>query len=121
MRRAVLIALAWTFFVVSAKAVREMVQLEEPEVAQRVEGVVVDPSGSPIPDMTVTDRTEHWGPILRSTKTDSKGHFHFSTQRGKNLYYLQFDTLLFNPLQLKIKLDKNAAQRMITARPEIGG
>jgi hypothetical protein len=71
--------------------------------------------------MTVTDRTEGWAAVLRSTSTDSNGHFHFSSQRGKNVYFLRFDNALFNPLQLRLKLDKKAPQRAITARPEIGG
>ena len=71
--------------------------------------------------MTVTDRTEEWVAVLRSTKTDSKGHFRFSRHRGKSVYYLRFDHALFNPLELRLKLDKHAAQHAITARPHIGG
>ena len=120
-RRATAIALTCAFFVTSAKAVRELVIIEELQPAQRVESIVLDPSGAPIPDMTVTDRTEEWVAERRSTTTDSKGHFRFSQQRGKSVYYLRFDHPLFNPLQLKLKLDKNAPQRAITARPHIGG
>jgi hypothetical protein len=69
--------------------------------------------------MTVTDRSEEWVAVLRSTTTDSNGHFRFSSQHGKRVYYLRFDNALFNPLQLK--LDKEAPRRAITARPEIGG
>jgi Carboxypeptidase regulatory-like domain len=87
----------------------------------RVEGVVLDPSGAPIPDMTVTDGTENGVGVLRTTKTDSRGHFHFPSQRGKTAYCLRFDHPLFNPLQLTLKLDKHALQGGITARPEIGG
>jgi Carboxypeptidase regulatory-like domain len=119
--RAAAIALICAFFVTSAKAVRELVVIEELQPAQRVEGVVLDPSGAPIPNMTVTDRTEEWVAVLRSTTTDSNGHFRFSSQHGKSVYYLRFDNALFNPLQLRLKLDKKAPQRAITARPEIGG
>jgi Carboxypeptidase regulatory-like domain len=119
--RATAIALASAFFVTSARAARELVIIEELQPAQRVEGVVLDPSGAPIPDMTVTDRTEEWVAELRSTTTDSKGHFHFSQQRGKSVYYLRFDHALFNPLQLKLELDRHAPQRAITVRPHIGG
>jgi hypothetical protein len=119
--RATAIVLICAFFVTSAKAVRELVVIEELQPAQRVEGVVLDPSGAPIPNMTVTDRTEEWVAVLRSTTTDSNGHFRFSSQRGKSVYYLRFDNALFNPLQLRLKLDKKAPQRAITARPEIGG
>ncbi len=82
---------------------------------------MLDPSGGAIPDMTVTDRTEDGVTVLRTTKTDIKGHFHFESQRGKKKYCLRFDHPLFNPLQLTLKLDKHAAQRGITARPQIGG
>ena len=121
MRRVMIIALAGAFCVASATAVRELVIIQEPQLAQRVEGIVLDPSGAPIPDMTVTDRTENGVVVLRSTKTDSKGHFHFPSQRGKPVYCLRFDHLLWNPLQLTLKLDKHAPQRGITAKPEIGG
>jgi len=121
MRWVMVIALACTFSVASAKAVRELVVIAEPQLAQRVEGIVLDPSGAPIADMTVTDRTENGVAVLRTTKTDSKGHFHFSSQRGKTTYCLRFDHPWFNPLQLILKLDKHAPQRGITARPEIGG
>jgi len=79
------------------------------------QGVVLDPSGAPIPDMTVTDRTEDGVAVLRSTKTDSKGHFRFSAQRGKRVHCLRFDHPWFNPLQVRLKLEKNAPQRGITA------
>jgi len=58
MRRVIAIALTWAFLLTSAKAVRELVIVEELQPAQRVEGVVLHPSGAPIADMTVTDRTE---------------------------------------------------------------
>ncbi|HUM06185.1 MAG TPA: carboxypeptidase-like regulatory domain-containing protein [Terriglobales bacterium] len=121
MFRPVAVVLACLFLAASANAVRELVIIEEPQPAQRVEGVVLDIQDEPIPGMTVTDRTEDGSAILRSTKTDAKGHFHFSTQRGKTIYTLRFDHPLWNPLQLKLKLDRHAARHGITARPHIGG
>jgi len=105
------------FFATSAEAVRELVEIEAPQPAQRVEGIVLDPSGAPIPDMTVTDRTEKWGAVLRSTTTDGNGHFRFSSQHGKGVYYLGFENALFNPLQLRLKLDEKAPHLGITVRP----
>jgi CO dehydrogenase/acetyl-CoA synthase gamma subunit (corrinoid Fe-S protein) len=121
MRRLIIVALACALFVASAYAVRELVIIEEPQLAQRVEGIVLDPNGAPIADMTVTDRAENGVDVLRTTKTDAKGYFHFPSQRGKNVYCLRFDDLLWNPLQLTLKLDKHAPQRGITASPHIGG
>lgn len=104
-----------------AHGARELVILDGYQTAQRLEGVVLDPSGGPIAEMTVSDNTSDWKTILRSTRTDSKGRFHFSRQSGKTIYYLRFDHQLFNPLELKLKLDKNTPQRGITVRPHIGG
>jgi hypothetical protein len=115
------IALSFVFFVATARAVRELVIIQEPQLAQRVEGVVLDVQGTPIEGVDVTDRTENCVAVLRTTRTDRKGHFHFSTQRGKTVYCLRFDHPFWNPLQVTLKLDKHAPERGITARPEIGG
>ena len=116
-----IIAIAGAFFATSVSAVREFVFLGEPLPAQRVEGVVLDPADAPIAQMTVSDCTPEWTAVLRSFTTDSKGHFSLSQQPGKTVYYLRFDHPLFNPLGLKLKLDKNAPQRGIVAKPHIGG
>src|SRR5690242_13585180 len=105
MRFVIAIALTCAVFVTSATAARQLVIIAEPQPAQRVEGIVLDPAGVPIPDMTVTERTQDGVTVLRSTKTDRKGHFHFFRQRGKTLYCLRFDHPLWNPLQLTLKLD----------------
>jgi hypothetical protein len=105
----------------SASAVRELVEIQELQPARQVEGVVLDPSGAPLFDMEVADCTEKWEAVLRKTTTDSKGHFHFSKQHGKSLYYLRFENAGFNPLQLRLKLDKTASQRGITVKAPIGG
>jgi hypothetical protein len=72
------IAIVSAFFATSASAVREFLILQEPQPAQRVEGVVLDSAGLPIEGMTVSDCTPKWSKILRSTTTDSKGHFDLS-------------------------------------------
>src|SRR5437870_1538541 len=77
MRRVIPTVLVWALCASYASAVRELVIVEEPQPAQRVQGVVLDPSGEPIPGMTVTDRTDDGVAVLRSTKTDAKGRFHF--------------------------------------------
>jgi hypothetical protein len=102
-------------------AAREFVIIETPQPAQHVEGVVLDTLGAPISEMIVSDCDEKWAATLRSTTTDTKGHFRFSEEPGKTLYYLRFDHPSFNPLGLKLKLDKKASQRAITVKAPIGG
>jgi hypothetical protein len=121
MNRAIVIAIVCALFVASASAVRELVVIEEPQLAQRVEGIVLDPTGAPITDMIVTDRTEDGVTVLRTARTDVKGHFHFPSERGKSAYCLRFDHPWFNPLQLTLKVSKHAPQRGITVKAPIGG
>jgi Carboxypeptidase regulatory-like domain len=117
----VAVVLFCVLFITTSMAVRELVVITEPRPAQHVEGIVLDPSGAPIADMTVTDRTEEWVSVLRSTTTDEKGRFRFSRKSGKTLYYLRFDHPGFNPLQLKLSVDKKARERGITVNAPIGG
>ena len=121
MRHVLAVAISCMLLAPSALAVRELVIIDEPQSAQRVEGIVLDRSGAPIADVIVTDRSDDCAAILRSTQTDSTGHFRFPRQHGKTVYCLNFDHPLWNPLQIKLKLDKHAPRRRITARPEIGG
>jgi len=86
-----------------------------------ITGTVLDPSGAVVANADVRIVNQDTGTLTRTTKTDSKGHFHFSSQRGKTVYCLRLDHPLWNPLQLTLKLDKHAPQRGITAKPEIGG
>jgi len=121
-KRTILLTLTCVFFSASsAIAVRQLVTIDTPQPARRVEGIVLDPSGAPIPEMTVSDYSEGWAIVVRTTKTDDKGHFRFSEQRGKNIYYLQFDSPSYNPLRIKLKLDKNSPHRAVTVNAPIGG
>jgi len=121
MRQITIVVIACAFFAASAHAVRELMIIEQPEPAQRVEGVVLDPTGAPITGMTVTDRSEGCQIVIRSTRTDRKGHFRFPKQQGRTIYCLRFDHPLWNPLEMRLKLDAHAPQKGITAKPEIGG
>jgi len=72
MRSVLAITLSCAFFVASANGARELVMIEEPQLAQRIEGVVLDRNDDPIADITVTDRTENGVAVLRSTRANSK-------------------------------------------------
>lgn len=120
-RCAMTIAFMWLLLTAPASAVREFVILETPMPAQRLEGVVLDPSGAPIPGVTVSDCSAKWAAPMRTTPTDIKGRFRLSARLGKRVYYLRFDHPLFNPLGLRLSLEKAAAERRIIVRLPIGG
>ena len=68
--RALFIAITCLFLLAHCAAVRELVIIEKPQPAQHVEGTVFDPSGAPVPDMTVTDRSEQASVFRQRRWTD---------------------------------------------------
>jgi len=68
---------------VTISAQLQVVEIEQPQFAKSVAGVVVDPSGAALPGVTVEERSEDWKTVLRSTKTDENGRFHFAPSRNK--------------------------------------
>jgi hypothetical protein len=71
----------------------ETVEIEKPQVAKKLAGVVNDPSGASLSDVTVEERSDDWKTVPRSTRTDETGRFHFS-RSAKTVYYRIF-TLRF--------------------------
>jgi hypothetical protein len=57
MFRAAAAVLTCAFPATSAMAVWELVVIEDPQPAQRIEGIALDSSGAPIAGVTLTDRT----------------------------------------------------------------
>jgi hypothetical protein len=101
----------------SAIAQMEIVEIEKPQPAKSVAGVVLDPSGAALPGVTVEERSEDWKSVVRSTGTDEKGRFHFSRARKKSVYYLQFSRSGFNWLRLKLQLDRTAKTAVVVKMP----
>src|ERR1700722_1744824 len=98
-------------------AQNQLVEIETPQLAKSVAGVVNDPSGAVLPTVTVEERSEDWKTVLRSTETDGNGRFHFSSNRNKTIYYLQFSLAGFNPLRIKLQLDKKANAAVVVKLP----
>jgi hypothetical protein len=78
--------------------------------------------GDPIAGMTVTDRTQKVSQSFVPQRPMPKAYFRFSTQGGKGVYCIRFDHLLWNLLQVTVRLDKHAHQHGITAKDmAVGG
>ena len=116
--RSALLAITW-FFLVSLITVAQMeiVELDAPQFVKSVAGVVNDPSGASLPGVTVEERSEDWKTVLRSTETDSKGRFRFSSNHNQAIYYLQFSRYGFNWLRIKLRLDKRAKSAVVLRMP----
>jgi hypothetical protein len=104
----------------------EIVEIEEPQFAKSVAGIVTDPSGAVIGSVTVEERTDDWKKVLRTTETDDKGRFRFHVRskgrfrfpaRTKPVYYLEFSRSGFNRVRLKLQLDKKAKPVIMVEMP----
>ena len=116
--RNALLAIATLFLVsVSVVAQMEVVEIEEPQLAKSVSGVVNDPSDAALPGVTVEERSADWKKVLRSTETDDRGHFHFSKTANKTVYCIEFSRSGFNWLRIKIQLDKKANRSLVVKMP----
>lgn len=62
--------------------------------------------------VTVELCSPDWKTVLASTKTDDNGHFSLEKPPGK-LFHLRFSSPGVNPLQVKIRLSKYAADLSI--------
>jgi hypothetical protein len=116
--RSALLAITW-FSLISFSAVAQMevVEIDAPQFAKSVAGVVNDPSGAALPGVTVEERSEDWKTAIRSTETDSKGRFRFSSNRNQAIYSLQFSRSGFNWLRIKLRLDKNGKSAVVLRMP----
>ena len=113
-------------FSLRAVAQTEIVEIEEPQFAKSVAGIVTDPSGAVIGSVTVEERTDDWKKVLRTTETDDKGRFRFRSHskgrfrfpaRTKPVYYLEFSRSGFNRVRLKLQLDKKAKPVIMVEMP----
>ena len=91
----------------------QTIEIEKPQSAKLVGGIVTDPSGAVVPDVIVEERSQNWGTVLRSTKTDENGRFKFPAIQNKAVYYLQLSCYGFDPLRIKVRIDKKAKSPLI--------
>ena len=112
----------------SLRAVAQMaiVEIEEPQFAKSVAGIVMDPSHAPIGGVTVEMRSEDWKKVLRTTGTDENGRFRFRSRgkgrlrfpaRSTTVYYLEFSRSGFNRVRLKLQRDKKAKPVIMVEMP----
>jgi hypothetical protein len=120
------IACLLLFLSLRATAQMEIVDIEKPQFAKSVAGIVTDPSHAVIGSVTVEERTEDWKKVLRTTETDHRGRFRFRSRskgrfrfpaRSKTVYYLEFSRSGFTWVRLKLQLDKKAKPDIMVEMP----
>jgi Carboxypeptidase regulatory-like domain len=110
------IACLLLFLSLRAMAQMEIVDIEKPQFAKSVAGIVTDPSHAVLGSVTVEERSEDWKKVLRTTETDGKGRFRFPA-RSNTVYYLEFSRSGFNWVRLTLQLDKKAKPGIMVEMP----
>jgi hypothetical protein len=125
-RNSLLAIICLLLFSLRAVAQTAIVEIEKLQFAKSVAGIVTDPSGAVMGDVTVEERTDDWKKVLRTTETDDKGRFRFHVRskgrfrfpaRSKPVYYLEFSRAGFNWVRLKLQLDKKAKPVIMVEMP----
>jgi|SRR6185503_9258753 hypothetical protein len=107
-------SMIWAIFLLASlsfhtvHAVEEIVELRLQKV-KALEGVVMYSNGDAIAGARVAELTFDWKTELRSTSTDSAGHFRLPPVKGRKVYYLQI-TLPgasgVNPLRVSLTINR---------------
>ena len=84
----------------------EIIEFAEVQVVSSLSGVVHDPSDSSMKDALVEEFSSDWKKVLRSTHTDASGLFTLQPVKGRSLYYLQISSRGFNPIHVRVRIDR---------------
>jgi hypothetical protein len=84
----------------------ETVEIGKIQIAKTLTGTVVDPADSATPGVQVLEVSSDWKTVLRTTTTDSDGKWSLPPTPGQQVYYLRFVAYGFNPLQVRVGLNR---------------
>jgi hypothetical protein len=90
----------------SAFAQYQTVEIGKIQIAKSLAGTVVDPTDSAVPRVQVLEVSSDWQTVLRTTTTDSNGKWFLTPAPRQQVYYLRFIADGFNPLQVRVKLNR---------------
>jgi hypothetical protein len=88
------------------------VEIGNVQLARSLTAVVHDSGGTPMAGVLVEEFSSDWKEPLRSTRTDVAGVFTFAPVRGRDLYYFQLTFENFNPLRVRVKLDRKRRKEL---------
>ena len=90
----------------SAFAQVATVEIGKIQIAKALTGTVVDAVDSAVPGVQVLEVSSDWKTVLRTTTTDRNGKWTLATVPKQQVYYLRFIAYGFNPLQVRVKLNR---------------
>ena len=90
----------------------QTIEIEKVQLAQSLAATVHDAAGSPIAGAVVEEFAPGWKRLLRSAKTDGAGVFTLAPVKGRDLYYLQLRSYGFNPLRVRVRVDRKRGKEL---------
>ena len=84
----------------------QVIELADLQLVKSLSAVVEDPAGSPLTSVLVQEFSSDWKTVLRTSATDSHGKFSLTSVQGRKIYFLQLSTPGFDPLRLRIQVDR---------------
>jgi hypothetical protein len=84
----------------------QIVELADVQLAKSLSAVIQDQQGSPLANVLVQEFSPDWKTVWRTSVTDNHGRFSLVTVKGQKIYYLQFSTPGFDPLRVRVQVDR---------------
>ncbi len=96
---------------------RTNIEIQTPFRARALSGVVTIANVEPAAGALVEECTKAWKEVLDSTHADGEGRFHLRTARAQRTYYLRLPRPGFNPLLIKVRLNRHAGDLVLSLQP----
>jgi hypothetical protein len=90
----------------------QIIELADLQLAESLSARVQDPTGSPLANVLVQEFSPDWKTVLRTSATNNHGAFSLATVRDRKTYCLQLSTPGFDPLRVRVRVDRKRGTRL---------
>ena len=91
----------------------EVVEIGNLQVSRTLGGTVADPSGSPLPQVQVIEVASDWKTVLRTTTTDSLGHWSLPSVSNREIYHFRLvKEGGFNEVRFRVKVNRHKGKEL---------
>jgi hypothetical protein len=90
----------------------QVIELADVQSAKSLSAVIQDPTGFPLAKVLVEEFSSDWKTLLRTTATDKHGRFSLATEQRRNIYYIQLSSPGFDPLRVRIQVDRKGGRNL---------
>ncbi len=103
----------------SCEAGQEVVQYSKTRNVSTLSGMVVDKTGTAIPDAQVCSMSAGWKTELECTTAHSDGRWALSVRPKEKVYYLRFVKANFNQVWIKVRVTTWKAPPLTVEMPVV--